>query len=194
MIKKIALFLFALLPVGLMAQDVKLGHVNSQEIITLMPERADIEKKLNDAQNEIENELVKMREELNAKAKEFVDKQATMPETIKNARQAELASMEQRITQTAQEAQTDLRKQYQDLSSPMIEKVKKAINDAGAEGGFTYIFDLASGAQIIYQSPKAIDITPIVKKKLGLTALKPAAVTKPTETKATETKPAEEKK
>ncbi|MGC3978899.1 MAG: OmpH family outer membrane protein [Paludibacteraceae bacterium] len=181
MIKKFALFLIALLPVGLMAQDVKLGHVNSQEILSIMPERTEIEKKLNALQDDVEKELVKMREEYNAKVKEFVDKQATMPETIKQARQSEIVEMEQRINTFSQTAQSDLSKQYQDLTAPMIEKVKKAIGEVAAEGGYTYIFDLVSQT-IVYQSPKSNDITPIVKKKLGLTNIKPATTETPAAT------------
>ena len=50
MFKKIALVLLCALPFSLMAQEVKLGHVNSQEIMTLMPERAVIEKTVSDLQ------------------------------------------------------------------------------------------------------------------------------------------------
>ena len=75
--------------------------------------------------------------------------------------------MEQRITTTNQNAQTDLQKKSQDLFAPVIEKVRKAINEVGAENGYLYIFDL--GAQsIIYQSPKSNDVTALVKKKLAL--------------------------
>lgn len=201
MIKKIALFLIALLPVGIMAQDLKLAHVNSQEIIMLMPERADIEKKLNEVQEQNASFMDKMRDEYNTKLKDFVDNQATMPETIKKARQAEIAEMEQRISTFSQESQNDMQKKYQELTAPMLEKVKKAINDAGVEGGYTYIFDISSGGQIVYMSTKTTDLTPSIKKKLGLTALKPvetkpaAAVAKPAAdtAKPAETKPAEKK-
>ncbi|VBB46548.1 Outer membrane chaperone Skp (OmpH) [uncultured Paludibacter sp.] len=179
MIKKFALFLIALLPVGLMAQEVKLGHVNSQEILSIMPERVEIEKQLNQTQTDWENELLKMREEYNGKVKKFVDEQATMSETIKQARQTEIADIEQRITTLNQTAQNDLVKKQQELTAPMIEKVKKAIDAVGAEGGYTYIFDVVSQA-IVYQSPKANDVTPLVKKKLGLTGTtttKPATTT-----------------
>lgn len=167
MIKKIALFLIALLPLGAMAQNVKLGHVNSQEILSLMPERETIEKSLSDLQTQWENELLKMREEYYAKIKEFQDKQATMPETIKQARQSEIAEMEQRITTFNQTASADLQKKQQELFNPVVEKVKKAINDVGAENGFTYIFDMAANS-IVYQSPNSNDITVMVKKKLNL--------------------------
>ena len=167
MFKKIALVLLCALPFSLMAQEVKLGHVNSQEILTLMPERAVIEKKINDLQTQWEKELVKMREEYYAKVKEFQEKQATMPESIKSARQGEISDLEQRISTFNQTASEDLRKKQQELFTPVIDKVKKAINEVGSENGYLYIFDLSTQS-IIYQSPKSNDLTPLVKKKLGL--------------------------
>jgi outer membrane protein len=167
MFKKIALVLLCALPFSLMAQDLKLGHVNSQEILSVMPERAEIEKKIGDLQTQWESELVKMREEYNSKIKEYQEKQATMPESIKQARQSEIAEIEQRITTFQQTAYTDLQKKQQEFSAPMIEKVKKAITEVSAEGNYTYVFDLGTQT-IIYQSPKSNDLTPLVKKKLGL--------------------------
>jgi len=167
MFKKIALVLLCALPFSLMAQDVKLGHINSQEILTLMPERTVIEKTVGDLQSQWEKELVKMREEYYAKVKEFQEKQATMPESIKSARQGEISDLEQRISTFNQTASEDLRKKQQELFTPVIDKVKKAINEVGAENGYLYIFDLSTQS-IIYQSPKSNDVTPLVKKKLGL--------------------------
>lgn len=167
MFKKIALVLLCALPFSLMAQEVKLGHVNSQEILSLMPERVTIEKTVNDLQSQWEKELAKMREEYYAKIKEFQDKQDSMPESIKKARQSEIAEIEQRITTFNQTASSDLQKKQQELFTPVIEKVKAAINEVGSENGYLYIFDLSTQS-IIYQSPKSNDLTPLVKKKLGL--------------------------
>ena len=167
MFKKIALVLLCALPFSLMAQEVKLGHVNSQEILTIMPERTVIEKTVGDLQTQWEKELVKMREEYYAKVKEFQEKQATMPESIKSARQGEISDLEQRISTFNQTASEDLRKKQQELFTPVIDKLKKAINEVGSENGYLYIFDLSTQS-IIYQSPKSNDVTPLVKKKLGL--------------------------
>jgi outer membrane protein len=167
MFKKIALLLLCVFPISLMGQEVKLGHINSQEILSLMPERAEIEKTLNDLQTQWENELVKMREEYYAKIKEFQDKQATMPESIKQARQSEIVEIEQRINTFNQTASSDLQKKQQELFTPVIDKVKKAINEVGSENNYTYIFDLSTQS-IVYQSPKSNDVTALVKKKLGL--------------------------
>lgn len=167
MLKKAVIFLLCAFPMVVMAQD-KLGHINSQEVLMAMPEREAIEKTLDELQTQWENELVKMREEYFNKLKEFQDKQATMPESIKNARQSEIIELEQRITTFNQTASADLQQKQQELLMPVIEKIRKAINEVGAENNYTYIFDLATQS-IIYESPKANDVTPLVKKKLGIT-------------------------
>ncbi len=169
MLKKIFLLMLCALPIGLMAQEVKLGHVNTQEILTAMPEKATIEKKISDLQSQWESELAKMREEYNAKIKDYQDKQATMPESIKQARQSEISDIEQRITAFQQTAYSDLQKKQQELFAPVIDKVKKAINDVASENNYLYIFDISTQS-IVYMSPKSNDITPLVKKKLGLSA------------------------
>jgi len=167
MLKKTVIFLLCAFPILAIAQD-KLGHTNSKEIMMAMPEIASIEKTLDELQTQWESEMVKMREEYFAKIKEFQDKQATMPESIKSARQSEIIELEQRITTFQQTASADLQQKHQELITPVIEKVRKAINEVGAENNYTYIFDL-DAQSIIYQSPKANDVTDLVKKKLGIT-------------------------
>lgn len=167
MLKKLAFLMLCALPFGAYAQDVKLGHISSKDIITLMPEVATVQKTVDEYSKQYEDQIVKMRDEYNAKIKEFQQKQDSMPDGIKQVRMSEIQDMEQRITTFQQTAYSDLQKKQQDLFQPIIDKVKKAINDVAVEGNYTYIFDL--GAQsIIYQSPKSNDITAAVKKKLGL--------------------------
>ena len=177
MIRKIALFMIALLPLGAMAQTLKIGHVNSQEIISLMPEVETMNTKMKEAQDAWENELLKMREEYYAKIKTFQDSQATLAESIKQARQSELADMEQRIGNLNQAATDDLQKKNQELAAPILEKVRKAMSDVAAENNFTYVFDTTTQT-IVYMSPSSNDITPLVKKKLNLKD-KPASATSP---------------
>ena len=166
MLKKLVVLLLCAFPVVMFAQD-KFGHVNSQDVLMALPERATIETTLDELQNQWESELVKMREEYFAKIKEFQDKQATMPESIKQARQSEIMELEQRINTFTQTASTDLQQKQQDLLMPVIEKIRKAINEVGAEQNYTYIFDMATQS-IVYFSPKSNDVTALVKAKLGV--------------------------
>jgi outer membrane protein len=190
MLKKAVLFLICALPISLMAQqESKLGHVNMQEIFSEMPEQATIQKTLDDQSKELESYLTKLREELTSKLKDFTDKQATMTETIKQARQTELQDINQRVETFKQTASAELEKKQSELQAPVMARITKAINEVAAEGKYLYVFNYLPQV-FIYQAPDANDITALVKKKLGLD--------KPVETKkaatATTAKPAETKK
>ena len=167
MLKKVVLFLICVLPLSLMAQETKLGHVNFQEIFSLMPEQATIQKTLDEQSKVIENELAKMNEELTTKFKDFQDKQATMPESVKQVRQNELQDIQQRIQTFRQTASSDLEKKQQELAAPVMAKINKAVAEIAAEGKYLYIFNYLPQI-FVYQAPSASDITPLVKKRLGL--------------------------
>jgi len=166
MLKKTVIFLLCALPMFATAQD-KFGHVNTEELVMSMPEIATIEKTLEGLHGEWEGVLLKMREEYVSKIREFQERQATMPESIKEARQSEIMDLEQRITALTQTARANLEQKQQELFAPVIEKVRKAIEQVGTENGFTYIFDLTAQS-IVFQSPKANDVMPLVKAKLGI--------------------------
>ena len=168
MFKKIALFLFCSFALSAFAQEPKFGHVNSVEILSLMPEKANIEKSINDLNTQWTTELTKLREEYFAKIKDYQEKLKTnVPESIKAARQSEIAELEKRIAALQQSANEDLQKKQHELFAPVIDKVKKAISEVGVENDLLYIFDLSTQG-IIFQSPKSNDITALVKKKLNL--------------------------
>ena len=168
MFKKIALLLLCSFTLGAFAQEAKFGHVNSVEILSLMPEKANIEKSINELNAQWTAELTKLREEYFAKIKDYQEKlKSNVPESIKAARQSEIAELEKRIAALQQSANEDLQKKQQELFAPVIEKVKKAISEVGTENDLLYIFDLSTQG-IIFQSPKSNDITALEKKKLNL--------------------------
>lgn len=168
MIKKIKLLILCCLSLSAFGQEAKFGHINSVEILSLMPEKANIEKSINDLNNQWNSELTKLRNEYYDKIKEYQDKLTkNMPESIKAARQSEIAELEKRIAALQKTANEDLQKKQQDLFAPVIEKVRKAINEVGIENDLLYIFD-TSTQSIIFQSPKSNDISALVKKKLNL--------------------------
>lgn len=165
MLKKIALVLLCALPLGIFAQELKIGHVDSQGLMMAMPELGEIEKKIAAASEEWTKELQTMQEEYTTKLKDYQEKFATMPESIKQVRQSEIADIEQRYMSMQQVAASDLEKMQQDLVAPIQEKIRKAINEVAAENNYTYIMDV----QVLhYHSPKSNDITPLVKKKLNI--------------------------
>jgi len=165
--KKIMILVAVAMMLPFAASAQKLAHINSADLLKQMPEKAQVEAKLDTIAKEYEKELLAMQEEYYAKVKDYQDKSKTMSEAIRGMREQEIQEMAQRIQTFQQTAQQDIQKQQETLFAPVIEKVKKAITEVGAEQGFAYVFDLASQT-VVYVGDNTTDILPLVKAKLGL--------------------------
>ena len=166
MIKLVAVAAFVLAAMSVSAQ-VKLGHINTQELIQAMPETAEARKTLETKQTEIENELTNMQESFRTKLEEYSKSAETMSDVIRASKEQELQELQQRIQNFQQLAVDNLRSTEQELFQPIMDKALNAIKEVGKENGFTYVFDLSAGG-ILYFADNTEDILPLVKKKLGL--------------------------
>ena len=167
MIKKLILAAFLALPMCIAAQTLKFGTVNSQEIFSLMPDEAAAETTLKGVSEKYEAEYKKLSEEIEKKYKEFQALDENTPQSIRDSRTREIQDYSQKIQNFQQMAQQDLAKQQETLLAPITEKIQKAIQAVGAEGSFTFIYDLSIPV-IVYIGPGAEDVTPLVKAKLGI--------------------------
>ncbi len=160
----IAACLFAFGGSAVAQKNIKLGHINSQELFQIMPGRDAAKDTLQKEASEIENTLKTMQSELERISNEFMQKQAEWTELIRNTKRSEIQDMQNRIQAFYENAQKQLQEREAELTKPIIDRAKKAIEDVAKEGGYTYIFD---GAGLLY-SQDSEDIMPQVKKKLGL--------------------------
>ena len=145
----------------------KFGHVNSQEIIQVMPEftkaRADIEA----LTKQYEADLKQMQEELQKKSEAYEKEQATLPANIKQRRETELQEMYQKIQQSYQDNQQALQKASSEKMQAITTKVLDAIKAVGQAGGFVIINEMNAGIPYI-STTLSTDVTAQVKTKLGL--------------------------
>jgi outer membrane protein len=149
------------------AQSLKIGYIDSNEIMGLMPESDSAEAKMMKFQQQLENELRVMATELQKKGADYERDIATMSNLIKQSKEKELQDLQTRIQDFRQNAEDEINNKRSELLTPIIDKVKKAIDDVGKEKGYTYILDAAQGA-ILYKSANADDATSAVKEKLKL--------------------------
>ncbi|MBQ2170652.1 MAG: OmpH family outer membrane protein [Paludibacteraceae bacterium] len=161
--KKIIIAMMLIMPMAISAQ--KFGHINTQELFTQMPEVAQIKLKMDTIQSQYENQLASMNEEIQKKAQDYQAQEATMADAVKQIRQQELQEMQQRIQLFYQTAEQDIQKKQQELLTPVHEKMAKAIKAVGERENYTYIFDSQA---MVHIGNDAIDVTPAVKKELGI--------------------------
>jgi outer membrane protein len=173
MLKKITLLLvICALPLGAMAQQ-KFGHVNTQEIIPLMPEFAQARTELEAMGKKYDEELQRSQEEFTRKYQELVQQADSLPRNILERRQKELQDIDQRNQQFQQEASQNMQQAQSDKMTPILQKLDAAIQAVGKAEGYLYIFDLGVAsaigrAPIPYIGSGSTDLTPRVKTELGI--------------------------
>ncbi len=149
------------------ASAQKFGHVNTQDIVQMMPEfkaaQADLEK----LAQQYEADLKSMQDELQKKADAFDKEGATLPENIKQRREKELNDLYQRIQETYQTNQQALQQAQQEKLQAIHTKLLDAVKAVGQEGGFVYIMETGAGIPYI-STTLSTDVTAQVKAKLGL--------------------------
>ncbi|NDW10490.1 OmpH family outer membrane protein [Dysgonomonas sp. 520] len=145
----------------------KIGYINSKDILDSIPEKVKAAKVIEDLNQRYKDELGTMQADYNRKYSDFMTYQNSMTENIKLRRMQELYELEKSISQFMQIAQEDIESQEQQQIEPLRQKVKEAINQVGLENDFICIFDLANPS-VSFVTPKAVNITPLVKRKLGI--------------------------
>ena len=170
MLKKIALVMLLALPMGVFAQNLKFGHINAQEIITVMPEFTKAQNDIQTLEKQLTAELQRTQEEFNKKYQEFQQAIAkdSLPPNIAERRQKELQDMMQRQEQFQQDAQQQMAKAQNDAMAPIYQKLDNAIKAVGSAEGVIYIFDLARTSIPYVNESQSINLTSKVKANLGI--------------------------
>lgn len=144
----------------------KFGHINSAELLGLMPERKAAAAKMDSITKDVEKQLQEMMTEYRAKQEKYSSEAPKLSELIKKDKEEELTSLGTRIQNFQQQAQQSLEQQEQALIEPIVNKAKKAIEQVAKENGYTYIFDTSAGSLLFWE--ESDNVLASVKKKLNL--------------------------
>ncbi|MDP3452097.1 MAG: OmpH family outer membrane protein [Bacteroidales bacterium] len=169
-LSKILLLLFILVASSGFAQNLKFGHINSQELIAVMPERDSAIVKLEKYADDLEENLQAMQSEFQTKLNTYQQRQASWTAAILESRTKELQELDARIQQYQQTASQEYQQMQQLLYAPVFQKANETIQQIGKERGLIYIFDTASGTVPYINSDMSEDILPLAKAALKIPA------------------------
>ena len=167
--KRIHLFAFVLLMlIGgfAQAQNLKFGHINSTELLTMLPTTKAADSTLQKYGQALEAQLKAMSSEYQTKLADFQAKEATFPDAVRSAKIKEIGDLENRIQDFQESAQQSIQKKKEELYTPILEAAEKAIKDIAKEKGYSYIFDTSAGSVLFAQDSD--NIMSLVKAKMGL--------------------------
>ncbi len=162
----IILFLVAFSTATFAQVKQKFGHIDSNELLKLMPGRDSATAKIQAYSKTLETQLKGMQSELESKYNDYQANADKFTDLIKQTKQKELQDIQARIEAFQTSAQDDLQKKQEELLKPIIDKAKAAIEKVAKDNQFTYIFDAGLGV-LLYSDPTQ-DILPLVKKEMGL--------------------------
>lgn len=146
----------------------KLARINSQELIALMPETAQMQTDLQTYAAELNAQIEEVQVELTNKFNDYQKKQATMKDLERQVAEKELNEMGARLEQYRQVASEDFNKKQQELFTPIQEKAMAAIEKVSKAGGYAVVIDLAAGSMIYIDEAQVTDLLPLVKTELGI--------------------------
>lgn len=160
--KKILFMLMMLAPMAAFAQ--KFGHVDLEAVMSSMPEYTRAEADLKAKAQEYENELKTMQDEIQRKADEYQKTAATMNQTKKEETEKNLQDLYQKFQQAQQDNAQAFQKLQQEKMAPIQQKMMKAIESVGKNGGYVYIMQAQSIPYISATLSK--DVTADVKSEI----------------------------
>ncbi|MBQ9472773.1 MAG: OmpH family outer membrane protein [Bacteroidales bacterium] len=149
-------------------KTVKLGHINSSELMQIMPGKDSVQAILEKELADLESQLKTMQAEMEQRYNDYMERQSQMSDLIKRTKQQEIQDMGSRIEAFNQDAQKTMQERQEALLKPIVDRAKKAIEDVAKENGYSYIFDTSANVGAILYQQDSDDIMPLVKKKLGL--------------------------
>ena len=145
-----------------------LGHINSQEIISIMPEAAKAQLELQKTLEDLQEQGQMLAVEYENQLKEFQLNQEGMSEAIRTVQLQQLQQMETNITAFQQTAQQSLQQEEAKLFEPILTKIQNAIDVVAEKNGYSYVFDIGGAAAGLVYKNDTHDLTSYVKSELKL--------------------------
>lgn len=163
--KKILFLVVAVLALGFNADaQKKLGYLNSQELLSAMPEYKQVSDSFEAYMTQLESDMKFFADEYQNKIADYQKNEKTWSQTIKEQKGKEIMELEKKIQEFQETSQVKAQEKQAALVKPLLDKIQKAIDAVGKENNFDYIYNETA---LLYAKDSE-NITPLVKAKLGI--------------------------
>ncbi len=170
--KKILFAIILLLVIGMgnrvEAQNKpKFGHINSSEILPLMPQYDSIQKAFQAYYASLEREAEMMSREYETKLQEYMANRENFTPLLQQLKEKEIMDLQQRIQAFEASISDDLQDKKEALMQPLLNRFRKAVEEVAKEGKYNYVFD--NRLEVLLYVDQSDDISTMVKQKLNIT-------------------------
>lgn len=140
------------------AAESKFGYIDIQKAIQSTKAGVKAKGELETEFKKKEKDLKEKEKDIKAMKEDFEKKSGVLSDEVKGKKQMELQEQMLKFQRQATESQLELQKRERDLTGPILEKLRKAIEKVAEEDGLSMVFENAVWAK------KELDITEKVVK------------------------------
>ncbi len=152
------------------AAPQKFAFINSQQLFSIAPGRAEAQATFEKEQAGFRAKLQVLSDSLQGIQAKYSKEEVSLSPTAKEARLKSMRATEQDFQERAQKMNEQQSQRESELMAPILETIKKALEDVRVEGGYTMIFDAAAGTGFLAAVDKNLDITDAVMTRMKLKA------------------------
>ena len=147
----------------------KFGHMNSMNLLEILPERISADKELEKYQKTLTDAYQPKVVAFQEKYKKVLEdaQKGLLSDADKQKKGEQLQQEEAALVNEEKEMVSKIQKKREVLLKPLLDKITDAINAVGKENGYTYIFDTSTMNLMLF-AKDSDDVLPLVKAKLGL--------------------------
>ena len=145
---KSLIFFFTTLS-GLLISELKIGYIDSNEIMNNFEDVRQVQVDLEKEQKRLENEMKDLMTQLDSLNQDFERQRLLMSESRRLEKEKDLKRLEENIQIFQLEKfgpEGEIYKKQNDLLKPVLKKIDEAIQNVGSERGYDFILDAMSGA------------------------------------------------
>lgn len=157
---------------GLHAQ--KFGYVDTEYILSQMPEYKSAQKQLDELASQWQKELEDKIADLERQYREYQDEKVLLTDEVKKKREDQLAQKDRAVREFQKQKfgpEGDLYKKRQELIKPIQDKVFESIAKVARKSGLDFIFEKGGEMVMLYSNSK-FDKSDEVLEEMGITPVK----------------------
>ncbi len=137
--------------------QLKVGYIDSEVLKERLPEILDVQRTLEQLQQDYERESMDRRTKLKKIEDDFQRQELLMSEARKAEMRVEFEAKVQQLQQFTQEKfgpEGELTRKQIELLEPIFKKINDAIRDMAEEGKYDFIFDSPSAGLLLFAKPE----------------------------------------
>ena len=168
--KKITIILGIMICSAFALQAQSIAYVNSETILEKIPEYLNAQEQIKRTNDQYEAQIEREIKSIETLFNQYQSEKSRLSDSQKQLRENDIITKERAVKERQNQIfgqDGDMSKYSKDVLSPVMDKLKNAIDAVAKEIGATIVFDLSVVQGVVFTDEKG-DITQRVMAKLGV--------------------------